>query len=279
MKHLGHHLKYAAVPLLVAALPGCSLFGTSSQYSATPSPSPSAAYFIDPRSGTSYTVAMPQPLTARGLPTLKVAATTRDTMMLFSPRETMSDEQQALAATPLTEQSENVGARVQFSPYAPQLVASADSRAGVAPLRLDHTFDSITRMVPFAVNRSSLGPVGRKAVAELVPIVKEAKHVHVRGRTDASGDPAVNETLAAQRAATVTRAFVAAGVGRSKITSSQCIDCFVATNSTDEGRQMNRRVDVEMQLPKLRIAQLPPPVYALATPPLTLARNLSSPRQ
>lgn len=228
----------------------------------------STAPFVDPLSGARYRIVMPQPLTTRNRPALKVAATSREGMLLFPPQNTIVDVPQTLA----------LATTVPAQPAAAR--TPADNTADdIAPLRLDHSFGAITRMVPFAVNRSSLGPTGHKAVAELVPVVKEAKHVYVRGRTDASGDARVNETLARQRASTVTNAFIAAGVHRAKITSSQCIDCYVATNTTYEGRQMNRRVDVEMQLPKAKIARLPPPVYALATPSLLLARSLTYPRR
>ncbi len=264
MKHLGQHFKSALIPLLLAAaIPGCS-FGPSGQYASAPAPTPSAGYFIDPLTGASYSIAMPQPLSTRKLPTLKVAVTTRDNMLGFLPGKAISDAPQTLA------RAEPAALR------AAQPVSESPTADEIAPLRLDHRFGSITRMVPFAVNRASLGPIGRKAVAELVPIVKEARHVYVRGRTDASGDPGFNESLAARRAATVAKAFISAGAHNAKITNSECIDCFVATNSTWDGRQMNRRVDVELRLPKTRIANLPPPVYALAAPPLRLARALTT---
>ena len=267
MSHPCHKFKYALVPLLAATLSGCS-FIHSSQYAAAPESGQSTGYFVDPLSGARYRVAMPQTLEARNLPPLKVAATTRESMLLFSPAKTVTDAPQALA----------LASRVETRATGRRLPAG-NTTEEIAPLRLDHSFGAITRMVPFAVNRASLGPIGRKAVSELVPIVKEARHVFVRGRTDASGDASVNETLATQRARTVASAFVAAGVRSAKITGSQCIDCFVASNATDDGRRMNRRVDVEMQLPKARIAQLPRPVYALATPSLLLAKTLTYPRQ
>ena len=260
--------KNLVAPLCAIALAGCS-FAPFGQHAATPpDTSPKTRVFFDPLSGATYQLAMAEPLSKRAFPPVRIAATTRDESLLYPVPDTRTDAAPAVAL--IAQPKQPVAARV------PQTVASLDS-APPTPLQLDHAFASITRMVPFAINRAQLGPIGRKAVNELIPIAQAAREVHVRGRTDASGNAHLNETLANTRAHTVASAFIDAGIARDKISTSECIDCYVATNDTAAGRRMNRRVDVEMALPKAMIAQLPAPVYALETPPLIMARTLTYP--
>lgn len=257
-----------AAPLLSMAVAGCSLFSFGPRALA-PQAEPTATRVIyDPVSGASYHLAMTDLRAARKFPRIKLASTAPDLDPVFPLRATRIDAPPALALVAPT--------ALESGPAAPaieqRIAVEAPSR-----LKLDHEFASISRMVPFAVNRAELGPLGRKAVAELAPIAREARQVIVRGRTDASGSLRINESLAGTRAETVAAALAAAGVPRERIATSRCTDCYIAANTTPEGRSLNRRADVEMSLTKQRIASLPKPRYALETPPLILARTLSYP--
>jgi outer membrane protein OmpA-like peptidoglycan-associated protein len=133
-------------------------------------------------------------------------------------------------------------------------------------LKLDSTFASAKRLIRFAVGAASLGPIGKLAIAELVPWAKQAEKVHVRGGADLSGNADQNRQLAMARAASVSSAFVAAGVDGKKISKSYCTECYVAENATQQGRRINRRVDVELVLKQELITKLPPPVHAQNAP-------------
>jgi len=148
---------------------------------------------------------------------------------------------------------------------------TAISRMSPQPLnlKLDTEFESAKRLVRFAAATAVLGPGGKRAVTELVPWAKQAEKVHVRGGADSSGNPAHNRELAMARATAVSSAFVAAGVDRERISKSYCTDCFIASNETEAGRRLNRRVDVELLLKKEVFAQLPPPRHAPAVPDST----------
>lgn len=147
-----------------------------------------------------------------------------------------------------------------------------------APLKLDGEFASAKRIVPFAFNKSDVGPRGRAAVKELLPIAKKAQKVYVRGRTDGVGNTAMNRRVAHDRAYTVYKAFRKGGIEQRKLRLTHCTQCFVATNDTEEGRRLNRRVEVEMIMPREEIARLPAPVHAPeALPPLAAATVLRSP--
>lgn len=154
-------------------------------------------------------------------------------------------------------------------------IAEAPRYAEVAEpvLKLDTEFASAKRLVPFSLGRASLGPLGKRAVAELVPLAREAERVHVSGHTDGSGDSAVNRKLANSRARNVATAFAAAGVPRNKLATSFCTTCFIADNLSGVGRRLNRRVEVELVLRRSRIASLPKPVYALEPAAQVLAAS------
>jgi outer membrane protein OmpA-like peptidoglycan-associated protein len=133
-------------------------------------------------------------------------------------------------------------------------------------LKLDTEFAAAKRLVTFALGVASLGRIGKLALKELVPWARQAEKVYVRGGTDSSGNAARNRELAIARAMAVRTAFVAAGVNGDKISTSFCANCYVATNGTEQGRRVNRRVEVELLLQKDLFAQLPAPVYALEVP-------------
>lgn len=141
--------------------------------------------------------------------------------------------------------------------------ATPATLASPAPaLKLEGELASLPRIVPFAVSTARLGPKGRQALAEIVPLAKQAQRVNVRGRTDTSGDKAKNRQLAQARASQVMYAFIAEGVARKVLKASYCTRCFVASNDTAEGRRANRRVDVEVVMPAKLALNLPRPIHS-----------------
>lgn len=268
MSPINHRLTRLVPALFAATVSACSWLPFSQQAAKTPAEPPATVMrtIYNPVSGLSHEFAVGDLLAARNLPRIKVAATTADAGFIALARATR---------TPMPAPKELDPPSTPAS--VTEAAAAADSIALPAALRLDREFASISRMVPFGLGRAELGPLGRKAISELAPIALEARTLHVHGRTDASGSKEINEALASARAQTVAAAFVDAGVPVARIATTHCIDCFIAPNSTDRGRRMNRRVDVEMELPKTRIAGLPEPVHALETPPLMMSRTLSTP--
>jgi outer membrane protein OmpA-like peptidoglycan-associated protein len=135
------------------------------------------------------------------------------------------------------------------------------------PLKLDTEFASAKRIVPFAINKVGVGPRGTLAVRELLPMAKRADKVYVRGRTDGTGTTVANRKVAHDRAYTVFKAFRNGGVERKKLRLTYCSNCFIASNDTEEGRRLNRRVEVELIMPRDEIARLPKPMHAIEAPP------------
>lgn len=134
-------------------------------------------------------------------------------------------------------------------------------KALAVPLRtgritLDGGRIGISGNVLFPLNSDELRPEGRQLLESLVPALQAylAEHdemLMVSGFTD---DQAIqqgnrrfadNLELSAQRALNVTRALIAEGMPRSRIFSAAFgPEQPVASNTTEEGRALNRRVEM-----------------------------------
>ena len=201
-----------------------------------------------------------------------------DSQRKIAGRIAADSEKSAEAATAATAPPVPAAARreVRLTPPAESPPTAMGDKA--PPLKLDTEFASAKRIVPFAFNRMLTGPRGRAAVKELLPLAKKSERVYVRGRSDNIGDTPSNRKVAHGRAYTVFKAFRNGGVERKKLRLTYCTTCFVSTNDTEEGRRANRRVEVEMIMPKDEIARLPKPVNAPeALPPLASSDSLQTP--
>ncbi len=102
----------------------------------------------------------------------------------------------------------------------------------------------------FDFDKSVLRPDGKKsiddAMAKLAGVDLEL--VIATGHTDSVGADAYNQRLSERRAAAVKDYLVSKGVAGSKVTTIGKGEAQpVATNKTAEGRQKNRRVDIEFK--------------------------------
>lgn len=121
-------------------------------------------------------------------------------------------------------------------PLIPVLRRGADMVATVADGVLFDTGRADLRRDADAVLDQLLAVVGRLPGA-----------IHVDGFTDSEGPPDVNRLLSEQRAATVARWLVAHDVAAARITTrGHGADDPLADNTTPEGRQQNRRVEVSV---------------------------------
>ena len=106
------------------------------------------------------------------------------------------------------------------------------------------TFDS---GILFDTNSATLRPASESDIAKMAAILQKYPdtNVLVEGHTDNSGTDAVNQPLSERRAQAVSSSTIAKGVSSSRITtqgygSSQP----VGDNTTAEGKQANRRVEI-----------------------------------
>jgi outer membrane protein OmpA-like peptidoglycan-associated protein len=99
----------------------------------------------------------------------------------------------------------------------------------------------------FQTGRADLSEMGAQPIQDLATFLKNnpTRTASLSGHTDSTGSPSLNQKLSVARAQTVRDALVAQGVEQVRITIQGLGPSNpVASNSTAEGRQKNRRVDV-----------------------------------
>jgi outer membrane protein OmpA-like peptidoglycan-associated protein len=102
--------------------------------------------------------------------------------------------------------------------------------------------------VLFEVGRSDLdarlaGPYLDRVAGLLT--TKTTKAVSVEGHTDSDGSAALNDSLSKARAAALSAALQARGVAAARIsTTGYSFNRPVASNATEDGKRLNRRVEV-----------------------------------
>ena len=101
----------------------------------------------------------------------------------------------------------------------------------------------------FDTNKSELNASSEQALADLISQLEkfqEITSIEVVGHTDSTGAESYNQTLSEERATAVEQ-FLNAAYPNVNITSRGLGETSpVATNSTREGRQLNRRVEVQV---------------------------------
>jgi outer membrane protein OmpA-like peptidoglycan-associated protein len=134
---------------------------------------------------------------------------------------------------------------------------SARTRINFEKLRAlqDEVDNKIASSAPSAVYQVYFGPDSTQlkagAIANLQAIAESMKNstsytkVFVNGHTDDSGNKEHNKNLAESRAKEVVSYLAGRGISMDQIKmNSYAAERPLATNSTPEGRQLNRRVDV-----------------------------------
>jgi len=101
--------------------------------------------------------------------------------------------------------------------------------------------------VLFDTNRARLKPGGMREVQKLAAILEEnpKRKVAIEGFTDSTGSEERNQELSEQRANAVREALLEMGVSPGRITTRGYGKSLpVASNATEAGRQLNRRVEI-----------------------------------
>ena len=109
---------------------------------------------------------------------------------------------------------------------------------------------TISARALFDFDKATLRPDAQQVIDDLVAKIKSLSQVDkiiVRGHTDSIGTEAYNMKLSQRRADAVKQALVAAGIDESIIVTEAYGESQpVASNKTREGRQQNRRVEIEV---------------------------------
>ena len=102
----------------------------------------------------------------------------------------------------------------------------------------------------FDFDKSVVRPDGKRSIDEALAKIRgvDLEMVIATGHTDSIGTERYNQRLSERRAAAVKEYLVSKGIASSKVTTiGKGESQPVATNKTAEGRQKNRRVDIEFK--------------------------------
>ncbi len=135
------------------------------------------------------------------------------------------------------------------APAAPAAPATPAAPARPAPVSVRQAV-VIQADALFDFDKSVLRPDGRKSIDDAMSKMGgvDLEMVIATGHTDSVGTDAYNQRLSERRAAAVKDYLVSKGIPASKITTiGKGESQPVATNKTAEGRQKNRRVDIEFK--------------------------------
>jgi len=119
-----------------------------------------------------------------------------------------------------------------------------DSSAPVS----DNTWFDFDRLL-FDTGKATLQPASQEQLTNIAEILKAYPQVKIRigGYTDNTGDPAANLQLSQQRADNVMTQLTQLGVDPSRMSAKGYgQEDAVADNSTEEGRQKNRRISLRV---------------------------------
>ncbi len=103
--------------------------------------------------------------------------------------------------------------------------------------------------ITFAVNSANLDPAFRTTLDKVASTLGEYEktYVDVLGHTDSTGTDAYNQTLSEQRASTVSSYLSGKGVQGARLASKGYGESQPrASNTTEEGRSSNRRVEIRL---------------------------------
>jgi OOP family OmpA-OmpF porin len=135
------------------------------------------------------------------------------------------------------------------TPAAPAATPAAPEPARAAPSSVRQAV-VIQADALFDFDKSVVRPDGKKAIDEALGKLggMDLEMVIATGHTDSVGTDAYNQKLSERRAEAVKAYLVSKGIPSSKVTTIGKGETQpVATNKTKEGRQKNRRVDIEFK--------------------------------
>lgn len=145
--------------------------------------------------------------------------------------------------------------REQVAQHAHRLVQWAQQVPTAAPVPLGNTVFTVR----FAYGSHEVN-LSAEVLQALLPAARQAPLILLRGRTDGSTDSLAEARIARDRAHAVRDLLVAAGVEPSRIRATyQPSGDPVADNRSPTGRDLNRRVEIELY----RVAPVPLSTQAL----------------
>ena len=113
---------------------------------------------------------------------------------------------------------------------------------------LDAVKVSFDAGILFATGKADLSAASQTSITEIAKVLKENSDMDIAiiGHTDSTGSDAVNNPLSVNRAKSVQNSLKNQGVTNIKRVEGQGSKNPVADNGTEDGRKLNRRVEVYM---------------------------------
>jgi len=137
---------------------------------------------------------------------------------------------------------ERIFALADFASGLSSALKNVDARATKEGIRVN-----LDAAVLFDTNKHDLKPQAKASIASVAEVISAYPNavVEISGHTDSIGDTEPNQKLSERRAEAVRAALVAAVPGSVKLTTSGFGESQpIATNETEKGRALNRRVEI-----------------------------------
>jgi outer membrane protein OmpA-like peptidoglycan-associated protein len=148
-----------------------------------------------------------------------------------------------------------IGNRMDKAKKAAQKVDGAKVETVKDTNGLDAVKVSFDAGILFATGKADLSAASQTSIAEIAKVLKENSDMDIAiiGHTDSTGSDAVNNPLSVNRAKSVQNSLKNQGVSNIKRVEGQGSKNPVADNATEDGRKLNRRVEVYMYASKQMI--------------------------
>ena len=148
-----------------------------------------------------------------------------------------------------------IGNRMDKAKKAAQKVDGAKVETVKDTNGLDAVKVSFDAGILFATGKADLSSASQTSIAEIAKVLKENSDMDIAiiGHTDSTGSDAVNNPLSVNRAKSVQNSLKNQGVNNIKRVEGQGSKNPVADNGTEDGRKLNRRVEVYMYASKQMI--------------------------
>ena len=148
-----------------------------------------------------------------------------------------------------------IGNRMDKAKKAAQKVDGAKVETVKDTNGLDAVKVSFDAGILFATGKADLSAASQTSIAEIAKVLKENSDMDIAiiGHTDSTGSDAVNNPLSVNRAKSVQNSLKNQGVTNIKRVEGQGSTNPVADNATEDGRKLNRRVEVYMYASKQMI--------------------------